>query len=281
MPDFSPSGVGEKNCRRPLICGIRYNDRSDRDRGARRGPVRKIRFGDDKKKNRYTYRQGDTRVVNQDPKYRMPSAARRLSASALAFAAALSAAGAAAAYGVRVEGLEGEGCRQRRSHARACGARAPRSCCARPGAPKLTTRRPCAAGAGLLPVQNQLSLGKKNPNKGDASVQNGEGKGKGVGAEGTAAPAGEESAPSADKAPQGLTGMTLTYDRPRQSGDEEALAARNRSADAVLVDPKLNVAHAEDADGTGEESLRGTMRGNFHVLSGCSDFRLPTLRVRA
>ena len=48
--------------------------------------------------------------------------------------------------------------------------------------------------------------------------------------------------------------MTLTYDRPRQFGDEEALAARNRSADTVLVDPKLNVAHAEDADGTGEES---------------------------
>lgn len=193
-------------------------------------------------------------MVNQDPKYRHALSCRRLPASAFALVVALSAASGAAAYGVRVEGLEGEAADNVEAMLAPVRART-----------EVVLRQTWRAQVDDAVGRALQALGyyqykinyrweKKNPNKGDASVQNGEGKGKGVGAEGTAAPAGEESAPSADAAPQGLTGMTLTYDRPRQSGDEEALAARNRSADAVLVDPKLNVAHAEDADGTGEES---------------------------
>lgn len=193
-------------------------------------------------------------MVNQDPKYRHGLSGHRLPASAFALVVALSAASGAAAYGVRVEGLEGEAADNVEAMLAPVRART-----------EVVLRQTWRAqvddaigralqALGYYQYKINYRWEKKNPTKGDASVQNGEGKGKGVGAEGTAAPAGEESAPSADTAPQGLTGMTLTYDRPRLSGGKEALAARNRPADAVLVDPKLNMAHAEDADGTGEES---------------------------
>lgn len=193
-------------------------------------------------------------MVNQAPKYPHAISCRRLSASALVFAAALSAAGAAAAYGVRVEGLEGEAADNVEAMLAPVRART-----------EVVLRQTWRAqvddaigralqALGYYQYKINYRWEKKNPAKRDASVQNGEDKGEGVGAGGTAVPAGEGSAPSAETAQQGLTGMALTYDRPWQSGQEQALAARNRSAGAELVDPKLGVAYAEDADGTGEES---------------------------
>lgn len=201
-------------------------------------------------------------MVNQDPKYRHALSGHRLSASAFALVVALSAASGAAAYGVRVEGLEGEAADNVEAMLTPMRART-----------EVVLRQTWRAqvddaigralqALGYYQYEINYRWEKKNPDKANASdhsvrtegTEGGDKEPAAPAAEGAGAPTETSSSDSAQTASPGLTGITLTYDRPRQSGDEEALAARNRSADDELVDPKLSAAHAEDADGTGEES---------------------------
>ena len=201
-------------------------------------------------------------MVNQDPKYRHGLSGHRLPASAFAFVVALSAASGAAAYGVRVVGLEGEAADNVEAMLTPVRARTETVLRQTWRAQVDDAIGRALQALGYYQYEINYRWEKKNPDKANASDQSARTEGTEGGdkepaapaAEGAGAPTEPSSSDSAQTASPGLTGITLTYDRPRQSGDEEALAARNRSADAVLVDPKLNVAHAEDADGTGEES---------------------------
>lgn len=201
-------------------------------------------------------------MVNQDPKYRHALSGHRLPASAFALVVALSAASGAAAYGVRVVGLEGEAADNVEAMLTPVRARTETVLRQTWRAQVDDAIGRALQALGYYQYEINYRWEKKNPDKANASDQSARTEGTEGGdkepaapaAEGAGAPTETSSSDSAQTASPGLTGITLTYDRPRQSGDEEALAARNRSADAVLVDPKLNVAHAEDADGTGEES---------------------------